>query len=49
MALNTSDPSVSLLQNRIANNFTRKFCNAINNGLSKDEAMTKAIIKIPIG
>ena len=45
MALNTSDPSVSLLQNRIANNFTRKFCNAINNGLSKDEAMTKAIIK----
>ncbi len=45
MALNTSDPSVSLLQNRIANNFTRKFCQAINNGLSKDEAMTKAIIK----
>lgn len=45
MALNTSDPSVTLLQNRIANNFTRKFCKAINNGYSKDEAMTKAIIK----
>ena len=45
MALNTSDPSVSLLQNRIANNFTSKFCKAINNGFSKDEAMSTAIIK----
>ena len=44
-ALNTSDPSVSLLQNRITNNFSRKYCKAIKNGLSKDEAMTSAIIK----
>ncbi len=45
MALNTSDPSVSLLQNRISNNFTSKFCRGIKNGYSKDEAMTSAIIK----
>ncbi len=45
MALNTSDPSVSLLQNRISNNFSKKFCKSITNGLSKDEAMTSAIIK----
>ena len=45
MALNISDPSVSLLQNRISNNFTSKFCRAIKNGYSKDEAMTSAIIK----
>ena len=44
-ALNTSDPSVSLLQNRITNNFSRKYCKAIKNGLSIDEAMTSAIIK----
>ncbi len=44
-ALNTSDPSVSLLQNRISNNFSRKYCRAIQNGLSKDEAMKSAIIK----
>ena len=44
-ALNISDPSVSLLQNRISNNFTSKFCRAIKNGYSKDEAMTTAIIK----
>ena len=44
-ASHTSDPTVSLLQNRISNNFSRKFCKAINNGLSKDEAMTSAIIK----
>jgi len=44
-ALNISDPSVSLLQNRISNNFTSKFCRSINNGYSKDEAMTAAIIK----
>ncbi len=30
-ALNISDPSVSLLQNRISNNFTSKFCRGINN------------------
>ena len=43
-ALNISDPSVSLLQNRISNNFTSKFCRAIKNGYSKDEAMRSAII-----
>ena len=44
-AFNTSDPSVSLLQNRISNNFSRKYCRAIQNGLSKDEAMKSALIK----
>ena len=44
-AFNTSDPSVSLLQNRISNNFSRKFCKAIQNGFSKDEAMKSAIVK----
>ena len=42
---NTSDPSVSLLQNRISNNFSRKYCKAIQNGFSKDEAMKSAIVK----
>ena len=45
LSFDTSDPSVSLLQNRISNNFTRKFCNAIQNGFSKDEAMKSAIVK----
>ena len=45
LAFDTSDPSVSLLQNRISNNFSEKYCKAIKNGLSKDEAMTSAIIK----
>ena len=45
LASHTSDPSVSLLQSKISNNFSTKFCNAIQNGLSKDEAMTSAIIK----
>ncbi len=44
-ASHTSDPTVSLLQRRISRNFSKKFCNAINNGLSKDEAMSSAIIK----
>ena len=44
-ALKLSDPSVSLLQNRISNNFTKKYCRAIKNGLSKDEAMKSAIVK----
>ena len=44
-ASHTSDPTVSLLQNRISNNFSKKFCNSIKNGLSKDEAMTSAMIK----
>ena len=45
LASHTSDPTVSLLQNRISNNFSKKYCKAIQNGLSKDEAMTTAIIK----
>ena len=45
LAFDTSDPSVSLLQNRISNNFSRKYCNAIQNGFSKDEAMKSAIVK----
>ena len=44
-ASHTSDPTVSLLQNRISNNFSKKYCKSINNGLSKDEAMTSALIK----
>ena len=44
-ALDTSDPSVSLLQNRISNNFSIKYCQAIQNGFSKDEAMKSAIVK----
>ena len=45
LAFDTSDPSVSLLQNRISNNFSRKYCKAIQNGFSKDEAMKSAILK----
>ena len=45
LAFDTSDPSVSLLQNRISNNFSRKYCKAIENGFSKDEAMKSAIVK----
>ncbi len=44
-AFNKSDPSVSLLQNRISSNFSSKYCKAIQNGFSKDEAMKTAIIK----
>ena len=44
-ASHTSDPTVSLLQTRISKNFSKKFCKAIQNGLSKDEAMTSAIVK----
>ena len=44
-AFDTSDPSVSLLQNRISNNFSRKYCKDIQNGFSKDEAMKSAIVK----
>ena len=44
-AFDKSDPSVSLLQNRISNNFSRKYCKAVQNGFSKDEAMKSAIIK----
>ena len=45
LANHTSDPTVSLLQSRISKNFSKKFCNAIQNGLSKDEAMISAIVK----
>ena len=45
IAFDRSDPSVSLLQNRISNNFSRKYCKAIQNGFSKDEAMKTAIVK----
>ncbi len=45
LSFDTSDPSVSLLQNRISNNFSRKYCRAIKNGFSKDEAMKSAILK----
>ena len=45
IAFDTSDPSVSLLQNRISNNFSKKYCKAIQNGFSKDEAMKSAIVK----
>ncbi|MBO8230212.1 hypothetical protein CU313_03930 [Prochlorococcus marinus str. MU1404] len=45
LAFDKSDPSVSLLQNRISNNFSRKYCKAIQNGFSKDEAMKFAIVK----
>ena len=45
LAFDKSDPSVSLLQNRISNNFSRKYCTAIQNGYSKDEAMKSAIVK----
>ena len=44
-ASHTTDPTVSLLQNRISKSFSKKFCSAIQNGLSKDEAMRSAIIK----
>tara|TARA_A100001388_G_scaffold246951_1_gene206223 strand:- start:111 stop:509 length:399 start_codon:yes stop_codon:yes gene_type:complete len=44
-AFDTSDPSVSLLQNRISNNFSKEYCRAIQNGFSKDEAMKFAIVK----
>ena len=45
LAFDKSDPSVSLLQNRISNNFSRKYCKAIQNGFSKDEAMKSAIVQ----
>tara|TARA_Y100000991_G_scaffold55409_1_gene40479 strand:- start:454 stop:840 length:387 start_codon:yes stop_codon:yes gene_type:complete len=45
IASNTPDPNVSLLQNRISYNFSRKYCKAIQNGFSKDEAMKSAIVK----
>ena len=45
IASDTPDPNVSLLQNRISYNFSKKYCKAIQNGFSKDEAMKSAIVK----
>ena len=45
LAFEKSDPSVILLQNRISNNFSKKYCKAIQNGFSKDEAMKSTIVK----
>ena len=45
LAFDKSDPSAILLQNRISSNFSRKYCKAIQNGFSKDEAMKSAIVK----
>ena len=44
-ALKATNPSVIGLQKRISNNFSRKYCKAIENGFSKDEAMRSAIIE----
>ena len=43
-ALKSVNPSVIGLQKRISNNFSRKYCKAIDSGLSKNEAMRSAII-----
>ena len=44
-ASHTSDPTVLYLQEKISNNFSRKYCKAISSGFSKDEAMRSAIIE----
>ena len=44
-ALKATNPSVIGLQKRISNNFSRKYCKAIDSGFSKDEAMRSAIIE----
>ena len=44
-ALKTTNPSVIGLQKRISNNFSSKYCKAIDSGFSKDEAMRSAIIE----
>ena len=44
-ALKATNPSVIGLQERISNKFSRKYCKAIESGLSKDEAMRSAIIE----
>jgi len=44
-SLNSTNPSVIGLQKRISNNFSRKYCKAIESGFSKDEAMRSAIIE----
>ena len=40
-----TDPNVIGLQKRISNNFSGKYCKAIDAGFSKDEAMRSAIIE----
>ena len=45
IALKATNPSVIGLQKRISNNFSRKYCKAIESGFSKDEAMRSAIIE----
>ena len=40
-----TDPIVIGLQKRISNNFSNKYCKAIDGGFSKDEAMRSAIIE----
>tara|TARA_B100000965_G_scaffold325811_1_gene288149 strand:- start:1590 stop:1970 length:381 start_codon:yes stop_codon:yes gene_type:complete len=40
-----TDPIVIGLQKRISNNFSNKYCKAIEAGFSKDEAMRSAIIE----
>ena len=44
-ALKATNTSVIGLQKRISNNFSRKYCKAIESGFSKDEAMRSAIIE----
>ena len=44
IASSSTDPSVLGLQNRISNNFSKKYCKSIEIGFSKDEAMRSAII-----
>ena len=44
-ALKATNPSVIGLQKRISNDFSRKYCKAIESGFSKDEAMRSAIIE----
>ena len=43
-ALKATNPNVIGLQKRISNNFSRKYCKAIDSGFSKNEAMRSAII-----
>ncbi|MBK17024.1 MAG: hypothetical protein CMK49_03295 [Prochlorococcus sp. SP3034] len=45
LASPNTDPNVIGLQTRISNNFSGKYCKAIESGFSKDEAMRSAIIK----
>ena len=44
-ASQATNQSAIALRNRISNNFSRKYCKAIDIGLSKDEAMRSAIIE----